>query len=111
MLVLPLNDGHDRQGFDCGDADLNRWLQQTARQHKEKGVSSTFVAVTVPSSSDVLGYYAVSWPNSSARICPLSTASDCRSKCLHFGWTVWLPRFSIGARASVNTCCWMPLTV
>ena len=60
MLVLPLNDGHDRQGFDCGDAHLNRWLQQTARQHKEKGVSSTFVAVTVPSSSAVLGYYAVS---------------------------------------------------
>jgi len=60
MLVLPLNDGHDRQGFDCGDADLNRWLHQTARQHKEKGVSSTFVAVTVPSSPDVLGYYAVS---------------------------------------------------
>lgn len=62
MLALPLNDGHDRQGFDCGDADLNRWLQQTARQHKEKGVSSTFVAVTVPSSPGVLGYYAVSLP-------------------------------------------------
>lgn len=21
MLVQPLNDGHDRKGFDCGDAD------------------------------------------------------------------------------------------
>ena len=47
MLVLPLNDRHDRKGFDCGDADLNGWLRQTARQHKEKGVSSTFVAVVL----------------------------------------------------------------
>ena len=46
MLVLPLNNKHDRKGFDCGDAHLNGWLKQTARQHKEKGISSTFVSVT-----------------------------------------------------------------
>lgn len=34
MLVLHLNDGHDRKGFDCGDADLNRWPQQTSRQYR-----------------------------------------------------------------------------
>ena len=60
MLVLPLNDRHDRKGFDCGDADLNGWLSQTARQHKEKGVSSTFVAVADETSAEVLGYYAIS---------------------------------------------------
>ena len=60
MLVLPLNDRHDRKGFDCGDADLNGWLGQTARQHKEKGVSSTFVAVADETSAEVLGYYAIS---------------------------------------------------
>ncbi|MBC7598468.1 MAG: GNAT family N-acetyltransferase [Polaromonas sp.] len=60
MLVLPLNDGHDRKAFDCGNEELNRWLQQTAKQHKEKGVSSTFVAVISPSSTEVLGYYAIS---------------------------------------------------
>lgn len=27
------------------DANLNIWLKQTAKQHKEKGVSSTFVTV------------------------------------------------------------------
>ena len=37
MLVLPLNDGHDKKRFDCGDDDLNRWFSQVARQHKEKG--------------------------------------------------------------------------
>ncbi|MDP3512195.1 MAG: GNAT family N-acetyltransferase [Sulfuritalea sp.] len=60
MLVLPLNDGHDRKGFDCGNVELNDWLSQTARQHKEKGVSSTFVAVADETSAEVLGFYAIS---------------------------------------------------
>ena len=60
MLVLPLNDGHDRKNFDCGDAELNGWLNQTARQHKEKGVSSTFVTVADETSAEVLGFYAIS---------------------------------------------------
>ncbi|MDI6745580.1 MAG: GNAT family N-acetyltransferase [Rhodocyclaceae bacterium] len=60
MLVLPLNDGHDRKGFDCGDADLNGWFVQVARQHKEKGISSTFVVVADKNPADVLGFYAIS---------------------------------------------------
>ena len=60
MLVLPLDDGHDRTGFECGDAELNRWFAQVARQHKEKGVSSTFVAVADEASTEVLGFYALS---------------------------------------------------
>ena len=36
MLILPLNDGHDRRGFDCGDAELNGWIAQVAKRHKEK---------------------------------------------------------------------------
>ena len=60
MLVLPLNDRHDRKSFDYGDVDLNGWLKQTARQHKEKGVSSTFVSVTSETSVEILGFYAIS---------------------------------------------------
>ena len=60
MLVLPLNDRHDRKRFDCGDVDLNGWLKQTARQHKEKGVSSTFVSVANDVSVEILGFYAIS---------------------------------------------------
>lgn len=59
MLVLPLTDGHDRKGFDCGDAELNSWFAQVARQHKEKGVSSTFVVVDHEASTEVLGFYAI----------------------------------------------------
>ena len=60
MLVQPLDDRHDRKSFDCGDADLNGWLKQTARQHKEKGVSSTFVSVRDEASVEILGFYAIS---------------------------------------------------
>lgn len=59
MLVLPLSDAHDRRGFDCGDAELNAWFARIARQHKEKGVSSTFVAVAALDSTEVLGFYAI----------------------------------------------------
>ena len=59
MLVLPLNHRHDRKSFGCGDIALNGWLKQTARQHKEKGVSSTFVSVANETSVEVLGFYAI----------------------------------------------------
>lgn len=60
MLVLPLSDKYDRKGFDCGNADLNSWFARVARQHKEKGVSSTFVAVADEASTEVMGFYAIS---------------------------------------------------
>lgn len=59
MLVLALSERHDRKGFDCGNAELNRWFAQLARQHKEKGISSSFVAVADEASSEVLGFYAI----------------------------------------------------
>lgn len=59
MIFLPLNSRHDRKGFDCGDDDLNRWFSQVARQHKDRGVSSTFVAATDNKSVEILGYYAI----------------------------------------------------
>ena len=59
MIFLPLNSQHDRKGFDCGNDDLNSWFHQVARQHKERGVSSTFVAVFDNPSAEVLGYYAI----------------------------------------------------
>lgn len=59
MLIEPLNERHDRKNFVCREPDLNRWLAQVARQHKEKGVSSTFVAVSAPGAAEILGYYAI----------------------------------------------------
>jgi hypothetical protein len=59
MLVLPLSKWHDRSGFDCGDAQLNAWFAQVAKQHKEKGVSSAFVVAASQSSTEVMGFYAI----------------------------------------------------
>lgn len=59
MLVLPLSKWHDRSGFDCGDTQLNGWFSQVAKQHKEKGVSSTFVVAASEVSPEVMGFYAI----------------------------------------------------
>jgi GNAT superfamily N-acetyltransferase len=59
MRLLPLAGNHDRQGFDCGRQELNDWLQKTARQHQEKGLSKTFVAILDEAPDCICGYYAL----------------------------------------------------
>ena len=59
MQVLPLAGNHDRQAFDCGRQELNDWLQQVARQHQDKGLSKTFVAIRDEAPTLVCGYYAL----------------------------------------------------
>lgn len=59
MEVLPLTGVHDRRLFDCGRAELNDWLARVARQHQEKGLSRTYVAVNQASPAIILGYYAL----------------------------------------------------
>lgn len=57
----PLSKAHDRQGFDCGSEPLNRFLQQTARQHAERGISKTFVLVDAESAEPkpILGFFSL----------------------------------------------------
>lgn len=59
IQVRPLAGDHDRQGFDCGRQELNGWLRQVARQHQEKGLSKTFVAVREEAPGRICGYYAL----------------------------------------------------
>lgn len=61
MPYLLLDNHHNRNGFDCGDDVLNRWFRQVARQHSDKRISSTFVAVAEVTSTEVLGYYAITF--------------------------------------------------
>ncbi len=49
---------HDRTAFDCGNADLNSFLQKFARQNDELGLARTFVAVR-PGETVVLGYHTL----------------------------------------------------
>lgn len=55
----PLDRHHDRKGFRCGETALESYLHTTARQHAEKGISRTFVAVDVTRPARVIGYFTL----------------------------------------------------
>jgi GNAT superfamily N-acetyltransferase len=51
---------HDRKGFDCGEPDLNVYLERYARQNHASGGAKTFVGVAADNKTQVLGYYSIS---------------------------------------------------
>ena len=55
-IAVPLNKSHQRAAFDCGDASLNHYLQTTARQHQDKGISRTYVLVDEAQPERILAY-------------------------------------------------------
>lgn len=52
----PLNQAHELDGFDCGQASLNLWLQHHARQAQGSGSARTFV---VTDGQRVVGYFSL----------------------------------------------------
>lgn len=54
-----LGSSHDRRGFDCGEPELAQYLQRTARQHLEKGISRTFVLVDDEAPQTLLGFFTL----------------------------------------------------
>jgi ribosomal protein S18 acetylase RimI-like enzyme len=85
MQLLPLAGSHDRQGFDCGQASLNDWLRQVARQHQDKGLSRTFVAIRENAPERICGYYAL-------------TLAELENRHLPDAWRKQLPRRIPGVR-------------
>jgi GNAT superfamily N-acetyltransferase len=59
-IEAPVSRGQNRAAFDCGDADLNRYLQNQAQQNHDRGISRTFVAAPRLSPETVLGFYSIS---------------------------------------------------
>lgn len=55
----PIAKAHDRKGFDCGDAELNEFLQKHARQSHESGGAKTFCAIDDANPGRVLGFYSL----------------------------------------------------
>lgn len=55
----PLGAHHDRAGFNCGEASLNEFLKQRARQNAERNLGVTHVAVSSPGEMVILGYYTL----------------------------------------------------
>jgi len=85
MQVLPLAGSHERQGFDCGRQELNDWLRQVARQHQEKGLSRTFVAIREEAPERICGYCAL-------------TLAELENRYLPGAWRKKLPRRIPGVR-------------
>uniref|UniRef100_Q07RJ6 GCN5-related N-acetyltransferase n=1 Tax=Rhodopseudomonas palustris (strain BisA53) TaxID=316055 RepID=Q07RJ6_RHOP5 len=56
----PIGRTHNRSGFDCGDADLNTYLQRYARRNHESGGAKCFVAVPIDAPTRILGFYTLS---------------------------------------------------
>ncbi|MEA5534351.1 GNAT family N-acetyltransferase [Crocosphaera sp. XPORK-15E] len=55
-----LSKTHERDSFDCGEVALNQFLQRTARQHIQKGLSRTFVLVDSEQPSLIIGFFTLS---------------------------------------------------
>jgi GNAT superfamily N-acetyltransferase len=49
---------HNRAAFDCGDAELNTFLQRYARQSHNQGAAKTFLAIE-DTTNAILGFYSV----------------------------------------------------
>ena len=56
----PISKAHDREGFDCGEEELNQFLRRHARQSHERGGAKTFVATPIDEGKRVLGFYTLS---------------------------------------------------
>ena len=56
LKIEPLTKVHNRTEFDCGDDALNYFLQKTARQHMDKGLSKTFVLIDENSLEEIVAY-------------------------------------------------------
>jgi predicted N-acetyltransferase YhbS len=57
--IRSLDPKDDRSSFDCGVGSLNDWLHKTAKQHQEKNLSRTFVAILPDDPHRIAGYYAL----------------------------------------------------
>ena len=56
----PIDSSHDRKRFDCGQSDLNTYLQRYAKQNHASGGARCFVAVNHADRSQIGGFYTLS---------------------------------------------------
>jgi len=61
LTIALLGESHDRKAFDCGVAALNEFLQKTALQHRNKGLSNTFVLTDEVKPKSILGFFTLSF--------------------------------------------------
>ena len=60
LVIDALSRRHDKNDFDCGEPELNSFLQKLARQQAEKDFNRTYV-VCGTDEDKILGFYAISF--------------------------------------------------
>jgi len=58
--IDPLTKAHDRKTFTCGNAVLDRYLKEIARQDFSRDVATVFVATQKANPRNICGYYTLS---------------------------------------------------
>jgi GNAT superfamily N-acetyltransferase len=56
----PIQKGHNREAFDCGEEALNEFLRRYARRSHELGGAKTFLAIDDAEDKGILGFYSLS---------------------------------------------------
>ncbi|MFV1984375.1 MAG: N-acetyltransferase [Thiohalomonadales bacterium] len=59
IIIDAVTRHHDRKTFDCGVTELNRFLQQQARQKTAKHISKTYVACRDSAPDTIIGYHTL----------------------------------------------------
>ena len=60
LVIEPLNNSHDRPGFQCGEVSLDHYIRKQARQDVKRRVSRVFVATRPKHPRTIVGYYTLS---------------------------------------------------
>jgi GNAT superfamily N-acetyltransferase len=59
LIIVPLDDTHDRQAFSCGVESLDRYLHSQAGQDARRLANGVFILVDPTTPETVLGYYTL----------------------------------------------------
>jgi predicted GNAT family N-acyltransferase len=60
FAVELLRTNHNREVFDCGNAELDNYLRTQARQEMERGAAVVYVLVPTQTPNEVAGFYTLS---------------------------------------------------
>lgn len=105
----PVSKGHPRDGFDCGDADLNTYLKKFARQNHESGGAKTFVAID-DATGRVLGFYSLAPAVAEYERTPEAIRRGLSAtRCQAIGSHVWRPISAYKAVDSAASFCSLPV--
>lgn len=59
VIIEEISRQHNRKVFDCGNTELNQFLQKQARQKTAKHISKTYIISQKQEPSIIIGYYTL----------------------------------------------------